>query len=118
MCRSRSAGIQTMGSRSAFSHLASITASTLSDFNRAAAIALVRVGWESTTSWPNRRAVSTNHHQEPVDSTAMVVPVGSWVRVHYMSFQLVENYIPRGIFPIPPAPAFLDQRVVDVRSVR
>lgn len=80
MCRSRSPGIQTRGSRSAFSSLASITASTLSDFKRAAAIALVSFGWESTTSCPSRRAVSTNHHQEPIDSTAMVVPAGSRLR--------------------------------------
>jgi hypothetical protein len=61
-----------VGSRSALSNLASIKASTLSDFNRAEAIALVSLGWDKNTSWPLFCASSTNHHHEPVASTAIL----------------------------------------------
>jgi len=33
-------------------------------------------------------------------------------------FQFFENHIPRRILPIPPTPAFFDERVIDVSSIR
>jgi hypothetical protein len=69
-----------VGSRSALSNLASIKASTLSDFNRAEAIALVCLGWDKNTSWPVFCANSTIHHHDPIASSAILLPVGSFFK--------------------------------------
>src|SRR5262249_10416240 len=70
---------------------ASITASTLSDFNRAWAIALVCLGCERETSCPNSLAFSTNHHHEPVASTAIFVPLGSFFKTPSTVFGSLEK---------------------------
>src|SRR5262249_7953924 len=73
-------GIHTVGRRSALSNLANIKASTLSDFNRAEAIALVCLGWDKNTAWPLFCASSTIHHHEPIASTAILLPSGSFFK--------------------------------------
>src|SRR5215510_11180749 len=97
----------TVGKKSALRSRASITASTLSDFNRAWAIALVCLGCERETSCPNSLAFSTNHHHEPVASTAIFVPWGVFSKLRERSEDRLRNETVTAAAPLSEQPTAL-----------
>jgi hypothetical protein len=69
-----------VGSRSALSNFANIKASNLSVFNRGGGDRLGLLGIGTKTLWPVFCSSSTIHHHEPIASSAILLPFGSFFK--------------------------------------